>query len=73
MNKQAYRINRASIRANGLYALRWLDASDAAVMLAATRAPMDALALRADVAATERKYGNPRAARFAFMVTRNAK
>lgn len=75
MTRNEYRTLRKSIRENGVYALRWMDAHQAAVMLRLTRAPGDRLAQRVDVARVERTYGAPvgKASRFAFLVTTAAK
>ena len=44
MNKQAYRAARATIRANGMFALRWLRMSEASIMLRLANQKPDALA-----------------------------
>lgn len=71
MTRSEYRKARALIRANGMYALQWLKPEHAALMFLIHRAPGDMLAQRVDVARTERKYSNPNASRFAFMVTQS--
>lgn len=47
MNKQAYRKARATIRANGYFALRWLRMSEASVMLRLREQAPDLLSVRA--------------------------
>lgn len=47
MNKQTYRKARATIRANGYFALRWLRMSEASVMLRLREQAPDLLSVRA--------------------------
>ena len=44
MNKAAYRAARAMIRANGMFALRWLRMSEASIMLQLANQKPDPLA-----------------------------
>ncbi len=48
MNKQQYRQARALIRANGMFALRWMRMSHASVMLVLANQKADKLADKLD-------------------------
>jgi len=48
MNKTAYRAARALIRANGMFALRWLRMSEASIMLQLANQKPDLLAWKLD-------------------------
>lgn len=73
MNKQTYRKARKLVRANGLYALRWLPVEHAACMLRVSRPAADVLVQRAETARVERAYGATNPGALAFRLTTHAK
>jgi len=73
MNKEQYRKARTLVRANGLYALRWLTVEHAACMLRVTRPASDWLVVRGQMARVEKAYGTPNPSAMAFRLTTQAK
>jgi hypothetical protein len=49
MSKQQYCIARKLVRANGMYAVRWLRMSEASIMMQLAYAKPDTLALARDL------------------------